>query len=1150
MKKNMLKLNISFIIILVSILLVNIVNAKDLNYEFTVNYNIAENKCTLRYSTFVKAADGAVARNKGKFLEDKKGSKTTYQTNAILLHTNYTSNYSSISDDKLLDNKKMEVGYDKSDDSHMNLSTLNIKAAAGGVASKYYDVYYNNVRVAYTKITSNNDDKGTSVRIDGKGAKENSTKIYGDLMISDFELSDEASEKVHDEFINQEIEGNVLKVHVSNLLNMNVKGKSKTFESAYEFYDHVSTIGFDRKNWGGSQYVGQSALNNYDNNAYIPSDPTKREVYVRYIVQKEDGTQVSLNLNEMGDHAKEYNGKFLNVVYNSEKGYIENQDGYNWAEKYILTKNDDSIEYVPSSYINQDLIDKQRVMLSYGFDDKSYGPFTPTSLEDTKVKNVGSATYTYITYYIYPEKKDLNEYNILVRHVDSSTTDYKIIPELCASERVEGFSDALRILTYPTNSDYQSVWKVNAHQNGSVKANEFFDNTSGLKYNINGVLYELESKVTISGGENASEAVANLQKGNVVTNSGNFVNSNSLPNIYNGVGNATYIITFYYKQVCQRKLYVNHILFGQDKILYDLTDSERILDDNNQDLKSKLTKIIDKGVYTSGYYFGSDIDLNVKANESLENNGTYQKNGKKYKLKEIHIANGKAGDGETDNSLDGALYNATQKNDKYFEYKNVYDQSGQLVNCHINQNSVSDTTIVSFYYEEIGSVNDKNNTLYLGHYINQVSGNVQTVKGSDLEMSIAGSATITGDFENSEYDEDDEYLLGISDNSAKAKYDYYENLTVKVNSPTKIGNKSYTCYGYIYGEIGDPRTFIFTNKVYEIKSNSTIDISLGSNKNNYKFIVFLYRSGSDGGALTDLTFNGYLDFINNDSKFEYATNNPDLNPNTADNIPSGEKLRPYVKNAYPYIVRGLNYEVVTKTENYECKVTYKCHYYYQPPTPEGAEEPPEPEEGDEEVDKTFRVNVSFTYYKLKNFKMYKISELVIKNDDDSLFSGDEAVIGVSDSYNNRFKRKDGKKAGINNLNNNWNFDRSVFPTSKEIEVGDLEGKSNDARTYLDNYMKNVSQVISDAELSIGFSCSNDYVYLDGKDDMLDANIQKYEGSVENDNTSITLDSTDGGKCKYTNNLMNYMKPSKDYLTDYGDFDGEITILGENSTDKR
>ena len=39
MKKNMLKLNISFIIILVSILLVNIVNAKDLNYEDNIIYN-------------------------------------------------------------------------------------------------------------------------------------------------------------------------------------------------------------------------------------------------------------------------------------------------------------------------------------------------------------------------------------------------------------------------------------------------------------------------------------------------------------------------------------------------------------------------------------------------------------------------------------------------------------------------------------------------------------------------------------------------------------------------------------------------------------------------------------------------------------------------------------------------------------------------------------------------------------------------------------------------------------------------------------------------------------------------------------------------------------------------------------------------------
>lgn len=1142
MNKKLLKINICIFFMLI-FSITNIIYSKDLNYEVKVSNHFGKNILQLQYSTFVKAASGAKSRKSSVYLKNKNGGRDYYETNAIMFHNEYTSDYSLWPKP----GNSIHTGYDKHRNSGELLTPLNLWLRAEGVSDRYYTAYKDIVEWDKVYINYNNTESyyNNIITFDDMNAEETQKVVYGNLMISDFNIFYNGSEELYKKFAENEVaeENGTYKLKVSNLL----KTSNKLFYTAYELMNHLKANGFSSINFGGvedesadkSKYIGQSALNNYDNNAYIPADTIKHHVYVRYIVTYSDGTVRSLTKEDMGEFYKEYNGEEENL------GTVSSSDGLDWVEHYELSSNE-TMKYVPSSLVNNylDPNDLEKVVLKYGLDYEQYGPFNPTNFEDTKL-NVGEYKNTHITYYL--KEKTGSNYNILVRHVDRSTQNYSIIEELSGSERLEGFNNSKLVSASLNTAYYQSFWQVSSGAAGNILSSENF--SDGKIYNCNGILYQQIPEVSIYKGANIEEAVGNLVNG---TNGVNIENSFSAGYTYfsellnEDLESVTYIVTFYYKQVNRRELYINHVLVGTDKILYNLKDTEQILDNNNKSVT--LNEITDRDVYPSAYYFDSDISLNIKANDKLEN---YQyitdSNGNTYKLVEIHTANGQAGDGGRITALQGALYNASlgTSSGKYIEYKgweHIYDPYGKLKKHTIVAKEVNDATIVTFYYEQVGG-EQNNNTLYIGHYCTDKV--FDNVNGADLEQPLVGYTEIEGIYQVAPYDDDDESLLGIEDSNSKAKYDYYTDLNVQVKSPIITSGIAYSCYGYIFVKGFSPTTFKFKDHIYGInKDFSNITVELGKEKNNYKFIVFLYSSG-DSGVLEKLSFTGYLDFINHE--FKNSTDNSTLKDSyLADDIPSGETLDPYVKNAYPYIVRGLKYEEATESRLYKCTITFESSYYYTTSSTDAEGNTTITEHtGDYSASKEFNVTINMKYYKLTDFFMYRISDLQVIDSEDDLFYDVSKRIDVSNEYIARFNGNDDNKPGINTVDNNekhnWYFDEDSFK-SQTINLGTY-GNESTAQNVLNSA---VADAINEVQgyIEINFEGTNDYVYLDGNDDMLTKNTQKIEGKKLNDyNVTFDLDATN---CNYTKNLDKYMKPTEEYLTDYDDFDGNITVSGANS----
>ena len=418
--------------------------------------------------------------------------------------------------------------------------------------------------------------------------------------------------------------------------------------------------------------------------------------------------------------------------------------------------------------------------------------------------------------------------------------------------------------------------------------------------------------------------------------------------------------------------------------------------------------------------------------------------------------------------------------------------------------------------------------------------------------------------------------------------------------------------------------------------NPASDIKITEQGKIYMINLY-YGEIDEQDEFQDLDLIGKLAFINRrDGEYQNATTGLDM-----DYVPSGSQLTPYIAGAYPYVVRALNYQrtveptkrisayarVYQEYNSQEWVYNYACtpqaptlnDYLKDPLTGKVVKDLvtglPKLKPGytvlydhsncgwksqdtsvkTEEKKYNFNCNYTQIHYELNNFKMYRIKDMTVWDDDvnvgGKLFNGGSPItIQTSQSYNNMFNRgvqssdmvynsisgdTHGNQSGITVSSKNVPMSGRIYhstpkpndlntPSTQECGETSSVNSDNSARSDAQNKISPINEYnIWDktGNITINYSYHNDYVSLDNRIDMVDKNYHsfseimkdklnkgEFSRSGNNFNYNITLDSTKkGGKVtgstiKYTDNLMSYMSnehgsppmPSG-WLTDDSDF---------------
>lgn len=310
MNKKYHKILIIFLFITIFAFSLKNIYAKDLNYMATINPDDGGSGRSgyLMYNTFVKSFSGpnssdskpdAPANTK---LYNSSGNDDLgyYKTKQLLFHTAYTSRY-QVSNSYDKKNYKDNITYDQSKDDFI-LSHANVNGN--------FSIYSDHVE---SKIVNFNENKDPGTILE-TGDDENVRAFYsyaepiGDgsyMRISAFRVTGDTYKNLYNSVknITTITAGDSKKykqIKVSNLLN----DGNYTYKTANDFFAYARRRGYSDKNFGYSeggkfQLVGTSALNNYDNNLYIPSAPfeSKKIVRVRFVLIDKDGVRRELPQN-------------------------------------------------------------------------------------------------------------------------------------------------------------------------------------------------------------------------------------------------------------------------------------------------------------------------------------------------------------------------------------------------------------------------------------------------------------------------------------------------------------------------------------------------------------------------------------------------------------------------------------------------------------------------------------------------------------------------------------------------------------------------------------------------------------------------------------------------------------------------------------
>ncbi len=402
------------------------------------------------------------------------------------------------------------------------------------------------------------------------------------------------------------------------------------------------------------------------------------------------------------------------------------------------------------------------------------------------------------------------------------------------------------------------------------------------------------------------------------------------------------------------------------------------------------------------------------------------------------------------------------------------------------------------------------------------------------------------------------------------------------NNDTSIGDyltgKEYEFVGFRvkYNYIGSTLSSSYYLLLGELKNvsilyTSAIDLMNARKENALALVEIVYQEVADADALDPLTLVGQLAFINNkDSNVKGATDD-DLDDDEVDYIPAGNELKPYIIDAYPYVVRALDYDRVTTTPvTVTHTVTMKQPYSYEywtrdcggSPLNSGSDEDGNPTShthtdscwgshtnyGEKETDFTFTYTYQFTYYDIQNFKMFRIKEMTLVdstsgNIGGTLFEGGDTsyTINMSNSYNNRFNNSSGLvNAAVVKSELTGKTEHELNNIHKSAAKGTSASSAASSAASAALAALDYSDVGSYANVKVDYEYHNDYIELDGEIDMLDKNTISKEEDMRTSSLFRSYDATMsdynglGTRVQYTANLEEYMKPTTN-LTNYDDF---------------
>ncbi len=1114
MSRQIKKIGVLLFLLVALVALKNDLLAYELNLQADVVNAYSSDVVGLNYFTFVKAAKGNKGHQNPLKLSQKTGTSTTYQTNRLLFHLSTGSKYDNskfgANNTTKYDKAKKIVSYDGSKDG-LRLSYKIITLAGGNWLSNYQE----RTELRTTQIKDKSDDNQILwPESSNSDITEEFVQVKGDLAISSFLINGDTYKTLMKNIKDNKVENtnNEYQIMVSNQLNI----AGATRNTAWNFYDTVGGIpGFNVANYG--TWVGQSALNNYDNNLFIPCTTSGKDnpknINIRVAVQGENG-EITYDNNKLlinEEHVHVYpseNYKKFKKVESSGNDYMT----FKWE---VSSADDDSIWFNPKEIIN---LSDGEIITGVAYEAAMEGrdsyPKTPNADNSIWISGQDGEQYFYITYYV---TKANNTHKCLeVTHIDKATGE--IIQGLGGTENFDNGSGENLTKIYSNNSeDPQSKYFVD-YPNATItlKWPNVFYSSDGISF--------LNDPVNIDGKYYIPESITNKTG----SNSSGKVNFSE----YDG----TVKIVYYYQQVFVRELYVNNIDFSTGKKITLSTDSTKIgnaissnIFENVEDLDNNIQSVKTLSeISTKIYEVGNNEESPYHYAIYYSNIGEYENGFNIYSLtSSFGLPDGYSLVGyknATSSTSENMPSYTPMSNFDAARYRldwvnfNLVNDAFKVINVP-SKKEINDATIIEFYYSD-GFNTGKTLEVY------------QLISSGDGQMEYANEKFGAQYY----FDPSNSVLKSNNNNNQFEKYSILKSKDsyIKLRNKTVEGadGNTYECIGYsLNSKPGKEENL----KNQDINSIGINKIVTGNKKNGA--IYYVWKKINTNNDI--LKLKGWFDFINTKDEFKKATypnndseskvgeisyNGSQLN---MDKIPTGEYLAPYVAGAYPYFIKGIRYQLIKK------QTTFKVTYKWQNKWESGINsETGKVEYSTQDCSKSKTFTVDWKYYIITDFIMYRISN-VTYDDNETENYGERKIfedygnsqLELSDSYNDR---------------STPNFVSSMI-------------KLEDVEKSLEGGGENYTPVFPD--VSVNLQYNNAYIYLieDGKNkEIVNSNKKNITVSCNlnkftpYDSSDITFDNNNsisinvaGDANEYTKELENtYMIPSPNKLTNYTDFSEE------------
>lgn len=362
----------------------------------------------------------------------------------------------------------------------------------------------------------------------------------------------------------------------------------------------------------------------------------------------------------------------------------------------------------------------------------------------------------------------------------------------------------------------------------------------------------------------------------------------------------------------------------------------------------------------------------------------------------------------------------------------------------------------------------------------------------------------------------------------------------KENTVTYVGMKNTVSNTFLSTGLAISGSGLSTGQVYSTAARDYED---------YIYVDFYYKLTPPPPPyphLPEVSMVGKLLFDSTSSQYSSATSSA-----TLDYIPSNQQLVPYVNDAYPYILRGVNYQEAKKTGSVSMSVTtskswYGTYYYWKRVAPFSEtscsdtgcvttpvynyEQAEANTSGTRSKTSGYSVPYEYDYYQLNNFKMYRISKVELYDSDDYrggvLFDRGNATytLNMSSSYENRFNQ------GIRYERDYSTFGSGSYYIGSNSGHCGWDSSCSDlaSRTQSDVNAVTYSQAANGAGIGVNFWSTNDYVTIESYDNILNP--------VRKDSTVYFKNSSTGvlpkvvlsnlGVAGYAGNAAQYFTPTK------------------------